>query len=642
MPKCDISVLNGLPPKPNTKTKHWNQAMFELKKYGENIEAMRDKLGGIKDKSLRMLMMKNKPGKSTGPNAVSQSDSPGRQPRDQDGGLSVANHGAPPPVVEVTPSDGTDGMGFNSDAEVSSPGTPPSLQIVLDDSSSGHNNVGASSSSSRGDKSPSKGRAMPSGGRSLIGAISRNSQVPVSLDFNSDGGGGGAQSVVVRSPSSGAAASANSKMKRKGLKAGAALSALVTSLAQRKRVAEQVGVLTPVHQGAVFRGAEAVMGGAAPGAGGGMDETEPPPGRTKPGDEAQDKSNSPFSSIYEHKKQTAFAIVDPNQKRTKRKTTKVAGNDLPPAAKKLRLNAGEDTPSSAGDSVPLGDTAAFVAKLQEYGSAAISALNNSSSGTITTTSSPSSLASTPHTVASLRANTSSVRNSMSTSPQNTSGSSTNSLGVVSAPALPGLPKARTGGKKKTTKKAADKNRGKSPRPHKGVGGKASATGAGGGGSAVQAAAAANIGTSSLAALIRAPAVPSVSQIAPTATGPSTTLGITAAAANNSIITTTTTGTTAISGNGNNTTNLANQVSHGTATSRDSPSSSASGGDIRGEIVAPGMPAEEVSDFAEGSGLLADTIRKVNASLQARINQMTGHSDDMGYKYFVEKVSLNLQ
>lgn len=61
-------------------------------------------------------------------------------------------------------------------------------------------------------------------------------------------------------------------------------------------------------------------------------------------------------------------------------------------------------------------------------------------------------------------------------------------------------------------------------------------------------------------------------------------------------------------------------------------------EVRGELAAPGM-SNEMSDFAEGTGLLADTIRKVNTSFLARVNQITGPSDDMGYKYFVEKVRL---
>lgn len=45
------------------------------------------------------------------------------------------------------------------------------------------------------------------------------------------------------------------------------------------------------------------------------------------------------------------------------------------------------------------------------------------------------------------------------------------------------------------------------------------------------------------------------------------------------------------------------------------------------------------DLAEGSGLLADTIRKVDRSFRTRVNQIAGASEDMGYQYFTEKVTL---
>ncbi len=47
---------------------------------------------------------------------------------------------------------------------------------------------------------------------------------------------------------------------------------------------------------------------------------------------------------------------------------------------------------------------------------------------------------------------------------------------------------------------------------------------------------------------------------------------------------------------------------------------------------------EVDVSQGGSGLLADTIRKVDNSFYARLNQMAGSgSEDMGYQYFMEKV-----
>ena len=587
MPKCDIQVLNGLPPKPSTKTKHWNQAMFELKRYGENIESMRDKMGGVKDKSLKMLMLKNKSSGQSSP----QRNSLGQKKADssQDGGLSRANHSPyPPPVVEVTPSDGADAMSL-SDTEVSSPGTPPSLQIDLKESGSQ-------------DRTPSKGRAMPSGGRgeeggqSLLGAISRNSQVPGTLDFSDSG----PQSVVVRSPSS----NSSSKMiKRKGMKAGAALSALVSSL-QRKRVAEHVSSLTPVHQGAA-------LGMPGPG---GQEEAESSKSKAAAtAEETTQDTSSPFSSIYVQTCKTAFAIVDPEQKRAKRKTAKAGGETLtPPPSKKVRMTnntaaaamaAAEAAASnSKSDGESIGDPAAFAAKVQEFSHAAITALNTA---TTAATAPPSSSSSNhPVTVSSLKPGAAnSVRASVSASP-NSSGSASNSSGSGAATlGLPGLPKVRTtgGGKKKGGKRPADKNR-RGKLPH--TKGAAKAAAANASNSPQPAAAPVSTATSSLAALISAPAG--------TAT-PSTSTTETAATTR---------------------ANFMSQVTQASIVSTPQVAVEA----VRGEAAAPGIVGDEISDFAEGTGLLADTIRKVDASLQARVNQITGHTDDMGYKYFVEKVS----
>lgn len=621
VPKCDIQVLNGLPPKPNTKTKHWNQAMFELKKYGENIESMRDKLGPVKDKSLKMLMLKNKAsgGRET-PNTLPGQHAMLTQGAGQDGSSSSssANHNPfLPPVVEVTPSDGGEGGGSYSDVDISSPGTPPSLQIDLRDS--GRHSSGASL-----EKSPSKGRAMPSGGRGLIGAISRNSQVPGGpLDFNSSNGG--ARSVVVRSPSAG-----GSKMiKKRGLKAGAALSALVSTLAQRKRVAEQVGALTPVHQGAAIR-ARGVEGGLGV-AGAGQEDADV--GRAKIIEEPPVKNNSPFSSIYEHEKKTGIAYVDPNQKRTKRKTLKVAANEGPPL-KKSRPNTGAESSSSAstatangkpatdGDAMSIhSDPAAFVAKFQEYSNAAINALSTTTS--ITTSSSPSSSssASASRPVASLKANNAaSVRTSMSASPQSMLGSSSNNSGQGATPALLGLPRSRVtggGGKKKATSKN-NKNRGKSP--NKAGAKTASASSTGTSGQQVPGM------SSTLAALITAPPVSASAATSGSGGGGG---GATSTA---------TAGNTVSNSSSNSRASFMNQVTQGATSSRDTPSTSVA--EVRGEVVAPRMASGEemMSDFTEGTGLLADTIRTVNSSFLARLNQMMGSSDDMGYKYFVEKVS----
>ena len=602
VPKCDIKALNGLPPKPITKTKHWNQAMFELKRYGENIESMRDKLGpgGVKDKSLKLLMMKSKvtrPLNSSGggpmQNSLGQQKTAGK------------DHGQfAPPVVEVTPSsDGPDGMGSLSDTEVSSPGTPPSLQIDLKDS--GHN-----SSPSSQERTPSKGRAMPSGGHSLIGGISRNSQVPGSLDFNESG----AQSVVVRSPSTN---TSSKMMKRKG----AALSALVSSLAQRKRVAEQVGALTPVHQGAAIRG-EGMPGGQ-------QEEAEATGGKGKgvaaaaAAEDAPGKTNSPFSSMYVQSCKTAFAIVDPDQKRTKRKTTKAIGSESPaPPAKKARGNNTASTADSSNkvDNGDLSDPAAFAARVQEFSNAAISALNTST--TTTTSSHPASNLRASSTAAA----TGNSRATTSVSPQNTSGSSNSSGTGTATLALPGLPKSRSTGGKKKKRTPADRNRGKSPQ--KGVV-KTNPT-------ATAAAAAAAAVTAAAAAVTTQAAVSNSATSLPSAL-----VALISASSSSSAPSSSTTTSTASTSRANFM-NMVAQPQAGVVSSRETPSAGGSGGsngEVRGEIVAPGITNEEINDFAEGTGLLADTIRIVNSSFLARVNQMTGPSDDMGYKYFVEKVNL---
>lgn len=54
-------------------------------------------------------------------------------------------------------------------------------------------------------------------------------------------------------------------------------------------------------------------------------------------------------------------------------------------------------------------------------------------------------------------------------------------------------------------------------------------------------------------------------------------------------------------------------------------------------VAGGCMTTEVEDSIEGTGLLAETMRKVDRSFRAKL--VGGPSDDLGYQYFVEKVSI---
>ena len=120
VPKSAIQELNGLPPKPSTKTQHWNIAMLELKKYGENIEAMREKMGlskpsdklhkSFKSKESKLIISRGEAQQTTG---QQNNHYDGQRAEHLNGGTgnssySISNHIPPSAaVVEVNPS-GTD------------------------------------------------------------------------------------------------------------------------------------------------------------------------------------------------------------------------------------------------------------------------------------------------------------------------------------------------------------------------------------------------------------------------------------------------------------------------------------------------------------------------------------------------------
>lgn len=65
--------------------------------------------------------------------------------------------------------------------------------------------------------------------------------------------------------------------------------------------------------------------------------------------------------------------------------------------------------------------------------------------------------------------------------------------------------------------------------------------------------------------------------------------------------------------------------------------------LSGTDTSPGAGAREGagegdSNEVEGTGLLAETMRKVDRSVRARL--VAGPSDDLGYQYFVEKVKMS--
>ena len=671
--------------------------MLELKKYGENIEAMREKIGA-KDKSFRMIMLKDKSGRFGG---ASSHNSPSKKEKHQQPQASELFSKADrisftPPVVEVTPSlgereSGRDnrGGGSISDAEASSPGTPPSLQIDLEGSGhgSGGSGGGTNVNRSRIDKSPSRGRAMPSGGRSLIGTINRNSQVPGSLDFSSDSG---LQAVLMGSPT---ICQAGGLKKRKGT-----LLDVISGINQRKLGGGGSGWVAgpPAKSGAGVTSTEG-GGGTNIAVEVRQDDTDVAKQKGALADDSQGKTSSPFSSIYADRNKTAIALVDPNQKRPKRKTAKVVGSE--PPSKKARLNnnavsgtqgsAGAGTKAdsssaSAGDLQAISDTAAYVAKIQEYGSTVVGAFSTNTNivtTTITTTTIPPSTTSTipsstipsstiptstiptstiptstiptstippstippstsiippstttipsttstvlpstsasSNTLASLQVEFPTVGTSLSSLPNGTSSSiavSSNGSGSTLAPPTAVKPRSSTSSGGKRKKKGSDKNRGKSPhKPSSSV-----------------------TKTMIVSAPKITPSAAVVDALAAATTTPLTVFQPPSSSAATFTLASTISSSCIVSTSQGG--NLPYQGTQGASTTQDSPSSSGSA-EVRGEVAARGVGQEDSSDFAEGTGLLADTVRKVNTSFLARVNQITGTSEDMGYKYFMEKVGV---
>lgn len=562
MPKSAIQELNGLPPKPSTKTQHWNIAMLELKKYGENIEAMREKMGLSKPSDKLHKSFKSKESKLIINRGESQQTT-GQQNNHYDGqraerlngstgnsSYSISNHIPPSAaVVEVNPS-GTDDDKLENVAssEPSSPGSPRELQIDLDQT-----------------RSPGKKKL---GGSTSMLASRRN--IPGSLDFNESG-----------SPQ--AVGSNLSQLNRrvKG-KAGARLSAVLSNLTRRAASAMggQGGSMTPVSAGVPL------SGGGATTALDNMDVDEPEDAN------GQGQSDNPFSSIYHDRNKTAIALVDPDSHKRKRNINKrFTEQQPPPPAKKPKVQSSANSkPTSNKESssttepllttsgapeITVNNTSLSFVNLRPEVPAAVG--SSKSTSPQSSTESPSSKGGGKSHQQSHQPQQQQHQSQTNSSP---SGAGGLNLGVT-----PGRPSSATGKKKTKSKGAKQAGHGRSP-------------------------------------------IKGVSK---------------ASTPNRALVTTSSSSTASTA-----VTNL----SHPSPSQAAAPSSSSSNSNnnsqeslnnlrigVRGEEAAPGMDDDDSNDFAEGSGLFADTVRKVNQSFRARVNHLTGNSDDMGYQYFTEKVSI---
>ena len=523
--------------------------MLELKKYGENIEAMREKIGLSKSSEKLHKSFKYKEpklglsrGGETQPSSGQQNnhyDQLGQRTEHLNGSgngpFAISNHISPSAaVVEVNPSgaggDKSSQFENRASSEPSSPGSPRELQIDLE-------------------RSRSPGKKRIGGSTSMLNAIRRNIQG--TFDFNE---GGSPQAVGGNL----------SQLSRgvKGRKAGDRLSAVLSNLTKRAAVkGGQGGTVTPVNAG--------VLLGGPPTENMETEESEEANG--------QGQSDNPFSSIYHDRNKTAIALVDPDSHKRKRNINK-RFTDQPPPAKKSKVQSSANSKPSSKES-------------------------NSTEPLLTTTSTPEiTVTNTSLSFVNLRPEVPpAVGSSTSVSPQSSTESPNSkgggkghqhahtqqhqaqsgspggfTLGVPSA----AKPTTATGKKKSSKSKTKQSSHGRSP--SKGTA-KASSTPS-----------RALVTTSSSPAASAAAAMTNLSHPPPSqAAAPSS---------------------------GQET---LNNLRIG----------------VRGEEAAPGIEDDDNNDFADGSGLFADTVRKVNQSFRARVNHLTGNNDDMGYQYFTEKVSI---
>jgi hypothetical protein len=568
--------------------------MLELKKYGENIEAMREKMGlskssdklhkSFKSKESKLLMSRGETHQMSGSGGQHNNHLDQRGEHHLNGGSGTgpySNHIPPSAaVVEVNPS-GTDNDKSShlhenmASSEPSSPGSPRDLQIDLDNSRSpGKKRVGGSSTN-------------------VLNAIRRN--IPGSLDFNE---GTSPQAV-------GGNLSQLSRGVVKGRKAGDRLSAVLSNLTRRAGIiGGQGGAVTPVS---------VTIGGSGASALENMDTDEP--------DEAngQGQSDNPFSSIYHDRNKTAIALVDPDSHKRKRNINKRFTDQQPPAKKsKVQANASskQSSKETGGTGGASSTEPALITTSTSEITVNIPSLVNlrpevpTAVGSSTSVS-PQSSTGSPKTKGQHhpphhhhQQQPSQLQNQLQSSTSG-GGSTPGGGGGGGTTTTPGRQNTTATGKKKTKK---SKQSGQNRSPTKGVS-KAAANS-----THNRALVTASSSSSSASHSVSAAAVTSLTQ-SPSHTVPATT---------------TTTGTTGGAG--------VTAAAAGAGAGQDSLSNLRIG--VRGEEAAPGINDDDSNDFTEGSGLFADTVRKVNQSFRARVNHLTGNSEDMGYQYFTEKVNIH--
>ena len=586
--KASIQELNGPPPTPTSKTQFWNIAMYELKRYRENINVMLERMGG-KVTNTNSTPKPPRELKLTKPTKEVAQPSPGQVHNHVDYSQQEGTRYSQEPVitlqtlpvsnyvpfspqlveVNVNLSETEDGSMHGNSAtlmhslaisEPSTPGSEPELQIDLGEPGGAEQRWRAQQER----HSPANIRVTPPAKSSMLGGLNRT---PMILNINSS-----RQSVaspIVSSPqvsgSSPVLWTPNFKRGLRGRKPGEALSALATSLAERKRVAE-LGSQTPM-----LTTPTSALGDREGGYGNGnYQEAMEMDTSLEDSDEVKaTQLNSQFSSVYLDRAKTAIAVVDPDQKRL-RKRKKIAVEQTPKKVPRIQ-NTSKIVTSIANisDLDMHGETMAASLTSQVNAAVNLGRQDSPSNG---------------------RAETLKVKLTQNgqTSPGRAVSASPGGGGAGVGRKLGGLSgkggNSKAGGKGKGGKFIIGSHAGKKAK-----------------GRAKNASLAKS--SSVWPAKTTSAATPTTA-VSSHSTSPQLNPVFTPLASQDSSLTATTTPMTA---------------REGVAMAR------------------YGLVEEETPEFAEGSGLLAETVQKVDRSFRARINQMAGSSEDMGYQYFSEKV-----
>ena len=437
-------------------------------------------------------------------------------------------------------------------SEPSTPGSEPELQIDL----------GGGGRRIREKYSPAKARIAPPANRSLLGGIKRNVNPPSSLDFDSGvqkSVSPGTSSPQMVNNSSNLTTPKGSSFKRKGRRPGEALSALANSLYERKRIAEmggQIAMPTPLQASTPMEGA----------VGAGLETMETDPAQEDSEEATATTLNQQFSSIYLDRDKTAIAVVDPDQKRMRKRKKPLTVD--PPAKKASRVQSTNKTVSMQQN-----------AQLEVARDLATPSPSTHLPQDVTLHATPPG--------ATLQVDIPTIRDIEERPAPAITGTGSGGTGGGGQKGSAGGQKGTGGGQRGGAKGQQHSKAQNTPQSKKrGRPNKAGASKA-----LHQGAAMAGLDTSK-----NATASP-VKTATPTTSVPTPSIAM-------------------------------------AVTTQDADG-------VRGVAIAPGIIEEESQEFLEGSGLLADTIRKVDRSFRARLNQMAGGAEDMGYQYFTEKVGVAL-